>query len=94
MINNLVDKIGEGFGAYAVNHMLVLLHHYSKIPVDSEVRDYFKTMLKKRKPTERAINLYFNKWGKWKFLAYKCERIALKMNYIDDVTNEIGVFNS
>jgi N-glycosylase/DNA lyase len=91
----LIDMLNsiKGFGPYSVNHMLVLLHHYSKIPVDSEVREYFKTVLKKRKLTERAINWHFNKWGEWKFLAYKCERIALKRNYIDDVKNEIGVFN-
>jgi 3-methyladenine DNA glycosylase/8-oxoguanine DNA glycosylase len=91
----LIDLLNsiKGFGSYSVNHMLVLLHHYSKIPVDSEVRDYFKTVLKKRKLTERAINRHFDKWGKWKFLAYKCERIALNRNYIDNFLNEIGGFN-
>jgi 3-methyladenine DNA glycosylase/8-oxoguanine DNA glycosylase len=91
----LIDMLNsiKGFGPYAVNHMLVLLHHYSRIPVDSEVREYFKTVLKTNNLTDKFINQYYDKWGEWKSLAYKCERIVSNKNYIDDVSNKDGAFD-
>jgi len=77
-------KLIKGVGDYSVNHMLVLLGNYSNIPVDSEVLKYLRDTHfggKVVSPKE-AVEPY-EKYGKYRFLAYKFGRMARKLNYID-----------
>jgi 3-methyladenine DNA glycosylase/8-oxoguanine DNA glycosylase len=76
----------KGFGPYAVNHMLVMLGHYDRIPIDGEVRRFFAQMLRRDVVDDEDIQIrYSKKWQNWNFLAYKMDRIRRKLNYIDDV---------
>ena len=84
------DRIREalgsvrGVGPYSVNHMLVLLGWYGDIPVDSEVLRYLRNadFEGRAVPVRHAVER-FERYGRWKFLAYKFERMARRMNYID-----------
>ena len=84
------DRIREalgsvrGVGPYSVNHMLVLLGWYGDIPVDSEVLKYLRNSYFEGQavPGRLAIERY-ERYGRWKFLAYKFERMARRMNYIN-----------
>ncbi len=74
----------RGVGPYSVNHMLVLLGWYGDIPVDSEVLQYLRdTHFGGRAvPAEKAVQPY-GRYGQYRFLAYKCHRMARRRNYID-----------
>jgi 3-methyladenine DNA glycosylase/8-oxoguanine DNA glycosylase len=73
-----------GVGTYCINHMLVLLGYYADIPVDCEVLKYLRDTHFGGKPVSAKIAVEpFDKYGEWKFLAYKCERIGRRLNYID-----------
>jgi len=84
------DRIREcltairGVGPYSINHMLVLLGWYGNIPVDSEVLQYLRcTHFGGRAvPAEQAVQPY-GRYGQYRFLAYKCHRMARRLNYID-----------
>lgn len=74
----------NGIGKYSTNHILMLLGHYSEIPVDSEVTNYIcKSYFNGHEVKEKEINSLFEKYGEWKFLAYKFQRIGKKLNYIN-----------
>ena len=74
----------NGIGNYSVNHILMLLGHYSEIPVDSEVTNYIcNSYFNGKRVSEREMTCLFNKYGEWKFLAYKFHRIGRKLNYIN-----------
>jgi N-glycosylase/DNA lyase len=62
----------KGIGPYTASHSMLLLHDFSKIPVDSEVSNYLKTNYNLM-PNQIAD--YFNPWGKYKFFGYKIRRI-------------------
>jgi len=74
----------RGVGPYSTNHMLVLLGWYGDIPVDSEVLQYLQdTHFGGRAvPAEQAVQPY-GRYGQYRFLAYKCHRMARRLNYID-----------
>ena len=36
-----------------------------------------------REVSEKTATRRYEKYGRWKFLAYKCERIARRSNYIN-----------
>jgi 3-methyladenine DNA glycosylase/8-oxoguanine DNA glycosylase len=74
----------NGIGEYSANHILMLLGHYSEIPVDSEVTSYIRDLyFNGNKVGEKQITSLFEKYGDWKFLAYKFQRIGKKLNYIN-----------
>ena len=78
------ELLGElpGFGSYAVNHMLVLLHHFDQLPVDREVLAYLGVAGKGAAAQQRRVELYRQRWGRWAFLGYKLERQAANRNWI------------
>jgi 3-methyladenine DNA glycosylase/8-oxoguanine DNA glycosylase len=74
----------NGIGKYSVNHILMLLGHYSEIPLDSEVTSYIRdSYFNGDKVSEKEITGLFEKYDEWKFLAYKFQRIGRKLNYIN-----------
>lgn len=74
----------RGVGPYSINHMLVLLGWYGDIPVDSEVLKYLRDRHfdGQAVAVEQATQPY-SRYGQYRFLAYKCHRIARRRNYID-----------
>jgi len=73
-----------GIGEYTVNHMLVLLGDYSRIPVDSEVLGYLRrTHFKGRTVSAKEAVGPYDRYGKYKFLGFKFGRMARKLNYTD-----------
>jgi len=70
-----------GFGPYAVNHMLVLLHHFDQLPVDREVLAYLGVAGKSAAVQQRRVEAYRQRWGRWAFLGYKLERQVAKKNW-------------
>ncbi len=71
-----------GFGPYAVNHMLVLLHHFDHLPVDREVLAYLRVAGRGAAARERRVEAYRQRWGRWAFLGYKLERQVTRRNWI------------
>ena len=73
-----------GIGPYALNHMLVLLGRYDAIPVDGEGLKYLRqTHFNGRAVSEhRAVSPY-ERYGSFRFLAFKFARIARRENYIN-----------
>jgi 3-methyladenine DNA glycosylase/8-oxoguanine DNA glycosylase len=70
-----------GFGPYAVNHMLVLLHHFDQLPVDREVLAYLGVAGKPAAVQQQRIEAYRQRWGRWAFLGYKLEREVTQKNW-------------
>jgi 3-methyladenine DNA glycosylase/8-oxoguanine DNA glycosylase len=66
-------------GPYAVAHLRVLLHDFSRLPVDSEVRAYARSTLNL---SAADIAPEFASWGKYAFLGYKMARIIRRDNWI------------
>jgi 3-methyladenine DNA glycosylase/8-oxoguanine DNA glycosylase len=62
----------RGLGPYTVNHILMLLHDFEWIPIDSEVTKYCQLRYKLKAD---EIQQYFAEWGKFRFLGYKLRRI-------------------
>ncbi len=57
-----------GIGPYAASHISMLLHDYSRVPVDSAVTSSFR----ERYGLEPAqIEPYFDGWGDFRFLGYR-----------------------
>ena len=57
-----------GIGPYAASHVAMLLHDYSRVPVDSAVTSFFR----ERYGLEPAqIEPYFDGWGDFRFLGYR-----------------------
>ena len=84
--NRIRKALGQinGMGSYCVNHILVLLGAYSDIPVDSDVLKYLRKQHFAGKPVspEEAVMPY-DKYGRFRFLAYKFMRMGRRLNYID-----------
>jgi hypothetical protein len=72
----------HGFGDYATDHMMVLLGYYNYLPVDREVALHLGI----RKPGDSRIPVAkeYAEWGKFRFLAYKFDRIISRKNWIGD----------
>jgi N-glycosylase/DNA lyase len=62
----------RGVGPYSGNHLMMLNHDYSHIPIDSEVTLYCRESYGLEPET---IESYFERWGDYKFLGYKLHRI-------------------
>lgn len=74
----------KGVGNYAAGHILMLLGRYDTIPLDSESRTWIrKTYFRGRKASDKQLLARYEPHGRWKFLAYKFDRIARRENYIN-----------
>ena len=57
-----------GIGPYAASHVAMLLHDYSRVPVDSAVTRFFR----ERYGLEPAqVEPYLDDWGDFRFLGYR-----------------------
>lgn len=70
----------KGFGEYSVSHMMVMLGRYGRIPFDSEVRSYYREVFNLSSDKMSEAEDPFHEWGKWKYLAYKFDRIERRDN--------------
>ncbi len=70
-----------GIGPYAATHLGVLLHDFTRIPVDSEVRPYCEATY--GIPGDEIEN-HFAPWGEYRFLGYKLRRIVDRTNWIGE----------
>ena len=61
----------RGIGPYAASHLAMLLHDFSRIPVDSAVARYCKERFGIEPP---EIESYFDDWGEYRFLGYSLGR--------------------
>jgi endonuclease III len=57
-----------GIGPYAAGHVAMLLHDYSRIPVDSAVARFFR---ERYELAPDQIEPFFDKWGDYRFLGYR-----------------------
>jgi 3-methyladenine DNA glycosylase/8-oxoguanine DNA glycosylase len=74
----------KGVGSYSINHMMVLLGNFVDIPVDSEVLRYLREIhFGGEEVSPREAVKPYDRYGKFRFLAYKFSRMSRKMNYID-----------
>ncbi len=62
----------KGLGEYSINHIGMLLGKYDQIPVDSEVRGYFRQV--GRPENREFIYSHYQNWHPYEFLAYRLER--------------------
>jgi 3-methyladenine DNA glycosylase/8-oxoguanine DNA glycosylase len=60
----------HGIGDYAASHLCMLLGHYDRLPVDTELRRFLKDRDPARTWTPAAIRDEFAAWHPWQFLAY------------------------
>ncbi len=58
----------RGIGPYAASHLRMLLHDFSRIPIDSEVTRYCRDKLGLA-PDE--IEPFFDRWGEYRFLGFR-----------------------
>ncbi len=66
----------RGIGPYAANHLAMLLHDFSRIPVDSEVSKYCK----ERYGIEpEDVEAHFDEWGDYRFLGYRLDRVLRRI---------------
>ena len=66
---SLVDL--RGIGPYAASHLAMLLHDFSRVPVDSAVARHCKESFG-IEPSE--IESFFEEWGEYRFLGYSLGR--------------------
>ncbi len=69
----------KGIGQYAATHMTVLLHSFSKIPIDSEVSSY---CAERYGINKKGVLDFFSPWKDFTFLGYKLTRMKEKDNWI------------
>ena len=63
----------RGIGSYAASHTAALLHDFSRVPVDSEVRRFCS---ERYGLAEDQIDAHFEAWGEYRFLGYKLARLT------------------
>ena len=61
----------HGVGPYAASHMRVLLHDFSRVPVDSEVTKFFR---ERHGIGPKDVEGFLERWGEYKFLGYRLSR--------------------
>ena len=66
----------RGIGPYAANHLTMLLHDFSRIPVDSEVAKYCKERFG-IEPND--VHAHFEEWGDYRFLGYRLDRVSWRV---------------
>jgi len=73
----------KGFGPYARTHLMLLIGHFEKIPVDSEVTSFIRKIYQCR-DVERFVNKQYSPWGKYKWWGLKLEKMLLRQNWLGD----------
>jgi 3-methyladenine DNA glycosylase/8-oxoguanine DNA glycosylase len=73
-----------GLGPYGASHLLVLLGWNSYLPIDREVMKFLG--IKQKKPNEKCPwkTGHYKKWGEYRFVIYKLDRILARRNWIGD----------
>jgi len=66
----------RGVGEYSANHVRMLSHDFSRVPIDSEVTRYCK---ERYNVEPGGIESFFDLWGDHRYLGYKISRM------LDDV---------
>lgn len=61
----------HGVGPYAASHLRVLLHDFSRVPVDSEVTKFFR---ERHGIGPKDVEGFLERWGEYKFLGYRLSR--------------------
>ena len=61
----------RGIGPYAASHVRMLLHDFSRIPVDSAVSQFFR---ERDGLAPDEIESAFDEWGDYHFLGYRLAR--------------------
>ena len=61
----------HGIGPYAASHLRVLLHDFSRVPVDSEVTSYFRD---RHGIGPKEVEPFLERWGDYRFLGYRLSR--------------------
>lgn len=61
----------HGIGPYAASHLRMLLHDFSRVPVDSEVTKFFQ---KKYGIGPKEIDAFLDRWRTYKFLGYRLSK--------------------
>jgi 3-methyladenine DNA glycosylase/8-oxoguanine DNA glycosylase len=61
----------KGIGDYAAHTLMMLLGHYSELPIDSELRSHVtrRYFAGEARPDKEMAAIY-DVWGDWKYLAY------------------------
>ena len=63
----------RGIGPYGAAHMAMLLGSYGHVPVDSWARELVRRTFTGGAPvTDRDVHRYFDQYGRWKALAFRC----------------------
>ena len=74
------DLLGlRGIGPYSSNHVMMLCHDFSRVPIDSEVSAYCR---ERHGMESEEIEVFFDVWGDYRFLGYKLERILERTNWV------------
>ena len=61
----------KGVGSYAANTLMILLGHYSGLPIDSEFRSFVKAKyFGGEQAVDKEMAAIYDQWGQWKALAY------------------------
>ena len=61
----------HGIGPYAASHLRMLLHDFSRVPVDSEVTAFFR---ERHGIGPKEVEPFLERWGEYKFLGYRLSR--------------------
>lgn len=66
-----VVKSIKGVGDYAAHTLLMLLGHYSELPIDSELRSHVtRRYFAGESRSDKEMAAIYANWGDWKYLAY------------------------
>ena len=57
-----------GFGAFSARHVLRLLGRFGQIGTDAVLRRYFEQMTGQENATDKAVNAYYDRFGRFKGL--------------------------
>ena len=77
-----------GIGPYAAAHCRVLLHDFSRLPIDSSVTAHMATVLARKQRTRKAgrqtsahaaLEAHFARWGEFRFLGYRLAKVAARL---------------
>jgi len=82
-----------GIGPYAAAHCRVLLHDFSRLPIDSSVTAHMAAVLARKQRTRKAgrktsahaaLEAHFARWGEFRFLGYRLAKVAARLAAGDD----------
>jgi len=61
----------KGIGDYAAHTLMMLLGHYSELPIDSELRSHVtRRYFAGEARSDKEMAAIYDSWGDWKYLAY------------------------